>query len=46
MYEQYYKEFMEYFYYLSEKHNKSNVFLDFLKLTSISIRNLFFSNRN
>lgn len=45
MYEQYYNEFMKEFQYLSEKHNKFTVFLDFLKLTSISIHNLIFFNQ-
>lgn len=41
MYEQYYKEFIKQFHYLSEKHDKHNVFLDFLKISSFSMYNAF-----
>lgn len=45
MYEQYYKEFIKQFHYLSEKYNKYTVFLDFLKLTSISLHNMVCYNQ-
>ncbi len=41
MYEQYYKEFMNKFYYLSDRYGKYKVFFDFLKLISFSMYNSF-----
>ena len=41
MYEQYYKQFIEHFNYLSQKYDKYRIFLDFLKLSSYSMYNVF-----
>lgn len=41
MYEQYYKQFIEHFNYLSQKYDKYRIFLNFLKLSSYSMYNVF-----
>lgn len=41
MYEQYYKDFITKFHYLSNRHDRYIVFLDLLKLASYSIYNAF-----
>lgn len=41
MYKQYYKEFINQFHYLSDRHGRYNVFFDFLKLSSFSMYNSF-----
>lgn len=45
MYKKYYDNFLSVFHSLSQKYDKHDVFLDFLKMSSISLSNAFNKNQ-
>ncbi len=45
MYKEYYDNFLSVFHSLSRKYDKHDVFLDFLKMSSISLSNAFNKNQ-